>query len=202
MKPTSIADLLTSGRVRLYRTEVHSGGDTLNVADKREVALYVTIGSEKYCLRVPLDLLTVESLGSVSVPKPRPWEENSDWLSEKYQAHGSFPAIVASLGLETQDAKAMHIYARNILGWRIEEGVQLLRWEFVRRYYAQARPDLRPKLREVARQLGVSASTLSAWRKEIETGHLFNQRFTAVRWREALETPPEKLFPGDPARWR
>ena len=201
MKISSIADLLTSGRVRLYKTEVHASGDTPDSANQQEVALYVTIGTEKYRIRAPLDRMTVEPLGSVSIPKPRPWEQNKDWLSEKYQEHGSFPAIVTALGLETQDAKAMHIYARNILGWRIEEGVQLLRWAFVRRFYAQARSDSRPKLREVARQLGVSASTLSAWRKEIETGHLFNQRFTAERWREALETPLEKLYPGDPTRW-
>ena len=107
----------------------------------------------------------------------RPWEEPG-WLAAQYAEQGSVRAVAQAFGFTERATKIMQAYAQNELGWRIQEGFELRRWEFIERYFADPDPSKRPTLGTVAQQLHISQGHASQWKAAALEGQFFSKYFS------------------------
>lgn len=113
----------------------------------------------------------------------RPWENEDDpnWLLENYAEHGSFAAISEAFSLTDKAARTMQAYARDRLHWRIQDGNEMKRWEFIKQYFASPVPSERPNADVIAEQLRASKGNISRWKNEALAGRFFSKYFSLER---------------------
>ena len=110
----------------------------------------------------------------------RPWE-NPGWLAAQYADLGSLRGVAQAYGFTERATKIMQAYAQNELGWRIQEGFELRRWEFIERYFADSDPSKRPTLGTVAQQLHISQGHASQWKAAALEGQFFSKYFSSEK---------------------
>ena len=165
MDPEYLEKLLGPGRKRFKSIEISDSG---------EARITVLVGDREVTIEGPIT--KVEGVPSEAVL----WRD-STWLEREFRTHGSLRAAARAHGLPDETAYRMTQYARRKLNWRISEGNELKRWEFVARYFAETDPKARPTLTAVFEALDTSLGNASVWKKEVLAGKIFGARFTYER---------------------
>ena len=111
----------------------------------------------------------------------RPWEDDPNWLNKNYAEHGSFAAISRAYSLTDNAAGTMQAYAKDRLHWRIQDGNEMKRWQFIELHFASPVPSKRPPAEQIAKQLDISKGNVSRWRTEALAGRFFSKYFTLER---------------------
>ena len=143
----------------------------------------ITKGEEGAELRVTFEVngREITLSGSAEVGEAptftRPWEAPG-WLAAQYAEHGSLRAVAQAYGFTERATKIMQAYALNELGWRIQEGFEMRRWEFIERYFAEPNPGNRPTLESAARPLHISQGHASQWKAAALEGQFFSKSFS------------------------
>ena len=106
-----------------------------------------------------------------------PWFE-AGWLEREFRHHGSLSAVAEAHGLDASGLRALNHYAVKELGWRVQEGHDIKRWEFYTRFFDLPDADARPPLMALASELGVPKANASLWVKEARAGRFFSKRMS------------------------
>lgn len=182
MRQEDLEKLLGPGKKRIK---------SLEIADNGEVTITLLVGEKEVILeRTAVDRIINAPLEEL------PWEENSTWLEREFRAHGSFPAVARAHGFSKQRLDHMVNYARRVLAWRIQDGHELVRWEFLSRLFAEVDPKARPTLDTLCTDLDISLGNASLWKGQALGGRFFSTYFNEEKLR-AIQTGDNYVyFPG------
>ena len=167
MRQEDLEKLLGSGKKRIK---------SLEIADNGEVTITLLVGEKEVILeRTAVDRIINAPLEEL------PWEEDSTWLEREFRTHGSLPAVARAHGFSKQRLDRMVNHARRVLAWRIQDGHELVRWEFLSRLFAEVDPRVRPTLDALCTDLDISLGNASLWKGQALGGKFFSSYFNETK---------------------
>ena len=156
-------------KLRELLSNEHSRILALKVSKDGRVAVTLTAAGRVFTL--PSEF--IDSLDDAMLERVPPWFEVG-WLEAEFVRHGSVKAIGRARGLSHSEITAINVYAIQYLGWRIQEGNDLKRWELLSRFFKACDPQARPMLTHLALELSIPKGTASVWVGEALVGKFFS----------------------------
>ena len=156
-------------KLRELLSNEHSRVLGIEVSDDGRIA--VTLSAAGRVFTLPGEF--IDSPGDIMLERVPPWFETG-WLEAEFIRHGSVKGVGNAHGLTRSETSMMNTYAIQHLGWCIQEGNDLKRWELLSRFFDAPDPQARPMLTRLARELGIPKGTASVWVGEALVGKFFS----------------------------